>query len=165
MSLTITHETFGVARQTLVFRCGYFNTREMTSHSINRGVWSVSLHVCLLKAPSCMGLFLFSPFVCWHLEVFRMICVNSLYSRVSNTLPDTLLQMFFLDYFYFSYLVPLLQSFSTFIFLNLVLRVCVCDLYFYQHETSEVITPFKEQMNIFAIFFCLFSFDFFYLIL
>ena len=95
-------------------------------HLINRGVWSVSLHVCLLKAPFCMGLFLFSPFVCWHLEVFRTICVNSLYCRVINTLPDTLLQMFFLDYFYFSYLVPFLQSFCTFIFLNLVLCVCVC---------------------------------------
>lgn len=77
--------------------------------------------------------FLFSPFIFWHLEVFRTICVNSLYYRVINTLPDTLLQIFFLDYFYFSYLVPFPQSFCTFIFLNL-LFFFICT-FFYQYET------------------------------
>ena len=114
--------------QTFVFRCCYFNTCEMTSHLINTGVWSLSRHVCSLKAPLWMGIFLFSPFVCWHLEVFRTICVHSLYYRVINTLPDILLQIFFLDYFYFSYLVPFLKSFCTFIFLNLCVCVCVCAL-------------------------------------
>ena len=119
--------------QTFVFRCCYFNTCEMTSHLINMGVWSLSLHVCSLKAPLWMGIFLFSPFVCWHLEVFRTICVHSLYYRVINTLPDILLQIFFLDYFYFSYLVLSCKAFVLLYFwicLCVCVCVCTCDLYF-----------------------------------
>lgn len=94
-----------------------------------RGVWRAFLQVCAYQAPSCMGLFLFSPFVCWHLEVFRTICVNSLYSRVSNTLPDTLLQMFFLT---ISISVILFLSCKAFLLLYFWIWfcvVCVCDLY------------------------------------
>lgn len=147
--------------QPFVFRCCYFNTCEMTSHLLTE-VYGALLFMCTyLRHPLVRGFFLFSPFVCWHLEVFRTIYVNSLYYRVINTLPDTLLQVFFLDCFYFSYLVPFLRSFCTSIFLNLGVCVCVCVIrtFFYQHKTWEVIIPFKEQINISCWFFvCLFVF-------
>ena len=74
--------------QTFVFLCFSLNRCEMTYHLITR---EMEPFCVVAKDKSSHVDFLFSPFTCWHLEVFIMICENSFYYRVINTLPDTLL--------------------------------------------------------------------------
>lgn len=132
--------------ETFVVPYCYLNRREMTSHLITSELEPFSFSV-FTSVMSLCG-FLSSPFICWHLEVFMPMCVNSSCYGTINTQPDTWPQIFFWDYFNFSYLFPFLQSFCTFMMLNLLLFGATC---FYQCETWKFITPSREQINYFLL--------------